>query len=100
MAREVSKKKKKTSSAKSSPKTRKQVNYDIVAIIMIAIGIFVGVSMFTNITGVVGECVKNLLLYHTEDTHLDNRRELYSAEGKQYYNGNLVIPFDGESIKI
>lgn len=62
MAREVSKKKNKTSSAKSSPKTRKQVNYDIVAIIMIAIGIFVGVSMFTNITGVVGECVKNLLL--------------------------------------
>lgn len=62
MAREVSKKKKRTSSKKALSKPRKQVNYDIVAIIMIALGIFVGVSMFTDITGVVGEAVKNLLL--------------------------------------
>ncbi len=62
MAREVSKKKKKTTQPKSSPKARKQVNYDIVAIIMIALGIFVGVSMFTDITGVLGEWVKNILL--------------------------------------
>lgn len=44
--------------------------------------------------------VKNLLLYHTEDTHLESRKELYSAEGSQYYCGNLFIPHDGEQIEI
>ncbi|MBE6878451.1 MAG: MBL fold metallo-hydrolase [Ruminococcaceae bacterium] len=44
--------------------------------------------------------VKNLILYHTEDTHLKNRKELYSAEGKQYYHGNLFIPDDGEKTEI
>lgn len=62
MAREVSKKRKRTSSSKPGPKPKKVVNYDIVAIIIIAIGIFVGISMFTDITGVVGEIIKNLLL--------------------------------------
>lgn len=44
--------------------------------------------------------VKNLILYHTEDTHLYNRKELYSIEGKQYYNGNLFIPDDCETIEL
>lgn len=44
--------------------------------------------------------VKNLILYHTEDSHIENRKILYSTEGKQYYTGNLVIPDDGEQIKI
>ncbi|MBQ7953585.1 MAG: DNA translocase FtsK 4TM domain-containing protein, partial [Clostridia bacterium] len=61
MAREVSKNKKKTSSAKSAPKAKKNVNYDFVAIIIIAIGLFVGAS-FIGITGPVGEFVKNSLL--------------------------------------
>ena len=62
MAREVSKKKKKTSSQKPSAVPERQINYDLVAIIMLALGIFVGVSMLTNITGVLGLWVKNLLL--------------------------------------
>lgn len=38
--------------------------------------------------------VKNLILYHTEDTNLARRRELYTAEGQEYYKGNLLVPND------
>ena len=44
--------------------------------------------------------VKNLLLYHSEDTDILHRKERYMAEGKQYYKGNLFIPDDLESIEI
>ena len=44
--------------------------------------------------------VKNLLLYHTEDKNIKNRKELYTAEGKQYYQGNLYIPDDLEVIEL
>jgi len=44
--------------------------------------------------------IKNLLLYHTEDTHTSNRKELYLAEGQQYYKGNLLVPDDGEQLII
>ena len=44
--------------------------------------------------------IKNLILYHTEDTHLAYRKELYSAEGKEFFTGNLYIPDDGEQIII
>ena len=38
--------------------------------------------------------VENLLLYHTEEKNLVNRKELYTAEGRQYFTGNLVVPDD------
>ena len=41
---------------------------------------------------------KNLILYHTEDKNLANRRELYTAEGSLYYHGNLIVPDDLERI--
>lgn len=44
--------------------------------------------------------VKNLLLYHTEDSHGEARKALYLAEGRQYYNGNLLVPDDGEQLEI
>ncbi|MBQ7284052.1 MAG: MBL fold metallo-hydrolase [Oscillospiraceae bacterium] len=44
--------------------------------------------------------VKNIILYHTEDTHLKNRKELYTAEGKQYYKGNIYVPDDNEIFEI
>ena len=44
--------------------------------------------------------VKNLILYHTEDKNIKNRKELYTAEGGQYFNGNLYIPDDLESIDL
>lgn len=44
--------------------------------------------------------VKNLLLYHTEDRNISQRKELYSNEGKKYFNGVLLIPDDLESIEL
>jgi ribonuclease Z len=44
--------------------------------------------------------VKNLLLYHTEDRKLEDRKENYTAEGKQYYQGNLYVPDDRDCFEI
>lgn len=44
--------------------------------------------------------VKNLILFHTEDTHLNNRKELYLAEGKKYFSNNILIPDDLETIEL
>lgn len=44
--------------------------------------------------------IKNLILFHTEDTHLNNRKELYLNEGKQYYSNNILIPDDLEIIEL
>lgn len=44
--------------------------------------------------------VKNLLLYHTEDKNLRERKRLYSEEGSSCYNGNLYVPDDLEVIEI
>ncbi len=38
--------------------------------------------------------VKRLVLWHTEDENYANRRELYTAEGKMYYSGELCVPQD------
>ncbi len=43
---------------------------------------------------------ENLLLYHTEDKNISRRKELYIKEGKPYYNGNLLIPDDLETIEL
>jgi len=44
--------------------------------------------------------IKNLLLYHTEDKNLSQRKVLYKAEGSQYFTGNLFIPDDLESVEL
>jgi len=44
--------------------------------------------------------IPNLVLWHTEDTHKENRKELYSEEGKQYYSGNLFVPEDLEVLEL
>lgn len=44
--------------------------------------------------------VKNLILYHTEDSHGVNRKELYTNEGQENFNGNVIVPNDLESIDI
>ena len=38
--------------------------------------------------------VRNLVLYHTEDTHYGERQELYLAEGRKSFTGNLYVPYD------
>ena len=35
--------------------------------------------------------VRNLLLYHTEDKMISERKKRYTEEGSQYYSGNLFI---------
>lgn len=44
--------------------------------------------------------VRNLLLYHTEDRNLSERKSLYQEEASQYYKGNLFIPDDLESLEL
>ncbi len=44
--------------------------------------------------------VKNLVLYHTEESDLVNRKAKYTAEGKEYFSGNLWVPDDLESIEL
>lgn len=44
--------------------------------------------------------VKNLILYHTEDKNIINRKELYINEGINYFNGNIIVPEDLEIIDI
>lgn len=42
--------------------------------------------------------VQNLILYHTEDRNIKNRKEMYLEEGSRYFHGNLFVPNDLESI--
>ena len=44
--------------------------------------------------------VKNLILYHTEDSHGVNRKSLYTREGQDNFDGNVIVPNDLESIDI
>ena len=41
--------------------------------------------------------IKNLIIYHTEDTH-ENKKELYTAEAKQYFDNNVIVPNDLDEI--
>lgn len=42
--------------------------------------------------------VKDLIIYHTEDTDLAHRKEKYSEEVRKYFKGNVVVPDDLEEI--
>jgi hypothetical protein len=44
--------------------------------------------------------VKNLLLYHTEDTHLSTRRLSYTAEAARHFKGNIHVPDDIETLDL
>lgn len=44
--------------------------------------------------------VKNLILYHTEESHKEKRKELYTKEAEEYFNGHVIVPDDMESIDI
>ena len=43
--------------------------------------------------------IKNLILYHTEDTH-ENKKDLYTNEAKQYFKNNVIVPDDLEIIEL
>lgn len=44
--------------------------------------------------------VKNLILYHTEDNNIKDRKILYSNEAKKYFSSNVYVPNDLEVIEI
>lgn len=44
--------------------------------------------------------VQNLVLYHTEDDTIADRKNLYTQEGKAYYHGNLFVPDDLEIMNL
>lgn len=44
--------------------------------------------------------IKTLIMYHTEDKNIRNRKELYTQEGKDYYKGNILVPDDLEVIDL
>ena len=44
--------------------------------------------------------IPNLILYHTEEENLKDRKSLYTQEGKEYYSGNLYVPDDLETFEI
>ncbi len=43
--------------------------------------------------------IRNLVLYHTEDKNISNRKELYTKESMQFYHGNVYVPDDLETLK-
>lgn len=43
--------------------------------------------------------IKNLILFHTEDTHED-KKELYIAEAREYFDGNVIVPNDLDEIEL
>lgn len=44
--------------------------------------------------------IANLVLWHTEDKSVGRRKQLYMAEGRQYYHGNLYVPDDQEILEL
>lgn len=44
--------------------------------------------------------VSNIILFHTEDKHIENRKEYYGAEGRYFFNKNILVPDDLEVIEL
>ncbi|MBS4858556.1 MULTISPECIES: MBL fold metallo-hydrolase [Eubacterium] len=44
--------------------------------------------------------IANLVLWHTEEKNLQNRKKRYKAEGKQYFKGKIYVPEDLDIIKL
>ena len=44
--------------------------------------------------------MKNLVLFHTEDTAMDSRKERYTAEAAEHFKGGVFVPDDFDRIDI
>ncbi len=44
--------------------------------------------------------IGNLILYHTEESHGSERKNLYKEEAQIHFNGNVIVPNDLEVINI
>lgn len=47
-----------------------------------------------------GQQVPHLVLWHTEDANIEKRKQLYTAEARQVYQGDLHVPDDLEVIDL
>jgi ribonuclease Z len=43
---------------------------------------------------------RNLVLYHTDDKHIETRKQDYSAEAAKYYHGKIYVPDDLDVIEL
>jgi ribonuclease Z len=43
---------------------------------------------------------KSIVLFHTEDKTIDNRKELYIKEGKEFFKGSIYVPNDLDIIDL
>jgi len=44
--------------------------------------------------------VKTIVMFHTEDKNILNRRKLYTDEGKKFFSGNIIVPDDLDVIEL
>ena len=44
--------------------------------------------------------VKNVILSHTIDTNLKNRKQTFTQDAKKYFKGNVYVPDDLEEIEL
>ena len=44
--------------------------------------------------------IPHLVLWHTEDQNYSERKTLYMDEGREYYTGDLYVPYDLEVIDL
>jgi Metal-dependent hydrolases of the beta-lactamase superfamily III len=44
--------------------------------------------------------VKNIIMYHTEDKNIIDRKKLYTEEGREFFKGTIIVPDDLEIIEI
>lgn len=44
--------------------------------------------------------VKNLILYHTEESHGEDRKRLYTSEALEHFDGKVIVPDDMDVIEI
>lgn len=44
--------------------------------------------------------VKNVIMSHSTDKDLENRKQIFIDDAKKYYNGNVFVPYDLEEFEI
>lgn len=44
--------------------------------------------------------IKNLLIWHCIDNDVNNRKELFTKEAKEYFSGNVYVPNDLDEIEL
>lgn len=43
---------------------------------------------------------KTIIIYHTEDKNIADRKKLYIEEGKDFFNGNIIVPNDLDILEL